>query len=291
MKVFFGFFFLVILQFASAQNPQIFKLKKYRIAYLKDSLQESSGLNFFGDQLYTFNDSGNSSELFQIHPQSGRILNKIKLAIQNTDWEALANDGSHFYVGDFGNNAGSRKDLKIYKIPLATDSLHTYNIAAIPFFYPEQKNFAPKNLNHDYDTEAMIFHRGNINIFTKEWSSKAVTRYIIHPNITDSQAAVKLESYPINFVVTDAAYFSQKLYLVGYTKKTEVFLSIFTEDDNGLFFSQKPQTYYLGTAFSVGQVEGIAVNDTGVYISSEKFVSPIGSAKASLYFIPKVQLP
>lgn len=291
MKVFFGFFFLVFLQFASAQNPQIFKLKKYRIAYLTDSLQESSGLNFFGEQLYTFNDSGNSSELFQIHPQSGKILNKIKLAIQNTDWEALANDGSHFYVGDFGNNAGSRKDLKIYKIPLATDSLHTDNIAAIPFFYPEQKNFVPKNLNHNYDTEAMIFHRGNINIFTKEWSSKAVTRYIIHPNITKSQAAVKLESYPINFVVTDAAYFSKKLYLVGYTKKTEVFLSIFTEDDNGLFFSQKPQTYYLGTAFSVGQVEGIAVDDTGVYISSEKFVSPIGSAKASLYFIPKVQLP
>jgi hypothetical protein len=41
---------------------------------------------------------------------------------------------------------------------------------------------------------------------------------------------------------------------------------------------------------SIGQIEGIAVDETGIYISGEKFKSPLGSTKPSLYFIPKDQL-
>jgi hypothetical protein len=73
-------------------------------------------------------------------------------------------------------------------------------------------------------------------------------------------------------VVTDAAYFDKKLYLVGYTKKTEVFLDIFNETEPGIFFKENPKHYYLGSALSIGQIEGIAVDETGIYISGEKFI-------------------
>ncbi|MEI7489690.1 MAG: hypothetical protein WCJ72_20180, partial [Chryseobacterium sp.] len=89
---------------------------------------------------------------------------------------------------------------------------------------------------------------------------------------------------------TDASYFDKKLYLIGYTKKTEVFLDVYDETESGIFFKQKPKHYYLGSALSIGQIEGIAVDKKGVYISGEKFSSPLGGAKQSFYFIPKDKL-
>jgi hypothetical protein len=44
-------------------------------------------------------------------------LKTLKVNAKNTDWEALTNDGNNFYIGDFGNNDGSRRDLTIYKVP------------------------------------------------------------------------------------------------------------------------------------------------------------------------------
>jgi hypothetical protein len=42
------------------------------------------------------------------------------------------------------------------------------------------------------------------------------------------------------FMVTDASYFNKKLYLIGYTKKTEVFLDIFDETEPGIFLKKIP---------------------------------------------------
>ncbi|MCZ2083445.1 MAG: hypothetical protein LC112_04165, partial [Flavobacteriales bacterium] len=88
------------------------------------------------------------------------------------------------------------------------------------------------------------------------------------------------------YVVTDAAYFDKKLYLIGYTKKAEVFLTIFNETKPGIFFEDKPKKYYLGSSLSIGQIEGIAVDEQGIYISGEEFNLPIIKVKPYLYFIP-----
>ncbi|WP_419870445.1 hypothetical protein [Chryseobacterium sp. CT-SW4] len=274
-----------VIQLVFPQQTDIFKIRKYRVNYLSDRIEESSGLNFFKEDLYTFNDSGNAPELYKIDPLSGEIQETLKFNIKNTDWEALTNDGENFYIGDFGNNAGTRKDLKIYKIPFSQpDSIKT-----ISFLYPEQKDFTSKNLSNDFDAEAMIYLNGKLHVFTKEWASRATSHYIIDPEADKEQNAVKTESYKTNFVVTDASYFNKKLYLIGYTKKTEVFLDVFSETEPGVFFKESPKHYYLGSALSIGQIEGIAVNDKGIYISGEKFHSPLGNTRPSLYFIPKEQ--
>lgn len=290
MKKLFLIITTVISTFSFSQQSDFLKIRKYRINYLDEKLKETSGLSFFNDKLYTFNDSGNSSELFEIDKNSGNILNILKISAKNKDWEALANDGKYFYIGDFGNNGGTRRDLEIYKVPFQNNELKNDSVKIISFYYPYQTEFIPKYTNTDYDAEAMIYLNGKLHVFSKEWASKSVSHYIVDPEISEKQKAEKIESYKTNFVVTDASYFDKKLYLIGYTKKTEVFLDVFDETESGIFFKQKPKHYYLGSSLSIGQIEGIAVDEKGVYISGEKFNSPLGGSKQSFYFIPKDKL-
>ncbi|SDQ66102.1 hypothetical protein SAMN05421664_2060 [Chryseobacterium soldanellicola] len=290
MKKLFLIITTIISTFSFSQQTAFLKIKKFRIADLNDKIQETSGLNILNGKLYTFNDSGNAPELFEIDKKTGQTLNTIKINAKNKDWEALTNDGNNFYIGDFGNNGGTRKDLEIYKIAFENNSLKNDSVTLISFEYPEQQEFVPKNLETDFDAEAMIYLNGKLHIFTKEWSAKSTSHYLIDPKISQKQKAEKLESYKTGFVVTDAAYFDKKLYLIGYTKKTEVFLDIFNETETGVFFTEKPKHYYLGSALSIGQIEGIAVDETGIYISGEKFHSPLGTTKPGLYFIAKDKL-
>ena len=286
------FAIFISLSFSAQQNYDWFKINKYRTAVLSDSINENSGLDFFNDRLFTINDSGNSSEIFEINRETGKIKNVFKNDLINKDWEAITSDSTNLYIGDFGNNVGSRNDLVIYRIPFDSPlvGLNINEIKPILFYYPEQKDFTPKNLNNNFDAEAMIFLNGKIHVFTKEWASKSTTHYTVDPSITDNQAAQKIENFPTDFVVTDAAYFNQKLYLVGYTKKAEVFLTVFNESEPGIFFQDKPKKYYLGSSLSIGQIEGIAVDEKGIYISGEEFNLPIVKVKPYLYFIPAEKL-
>lgn len=288
MKKIFLVFAVNISALSFAQESSLLKVKKYRISKLDERLKESSGLSLINGRLYTFNDSGNLPELFELDKKTGRIINTLKINGKNKDWEALANDGSHFYVGDFGNNGGTRKDLEIYKVPLNASSHDSLRL--ISFEYPEQQEFVPKYSETDFDAEAMVYLNGKIHLFTKEWGAKSTTHYLIDPEIQEKQKAQKTETYKTGFMVTDASYFDKKLYLVGYTKKTEVFLEVFKETGAGMFFRENPKRYYLGSALAIGQIEGIAVDSEGIYISGEKFHSPLGGGKQSLYFIPKDKL-
>lgn len=285
-RIFYYLFFLLSLQL-SAQKTQKLNLKKYKIAVLSDSLRESSGLTNIDGRLFSFNDSGNTSEIFEIKPGSSFIQKTFQTGLKNIDWEAITNDGENFYIGEFGNNVGTRKDLKIYKVPFRKDSLIVDSIKIIPFHYPEQIDFTPRNINNNFDAEAMIFLDSDIHIFTKEWITNTVSHYLIDKNLSENQAAQKLESFETGFVVTDASFFDNKLYVVGYTKKAWVFLMIFEKDENGnLFFNKPLKKFALGRAFNIGQIEGITATEKGIYISGERFNIKIKKVPQSLYFIP-----
>ena len=271
--------FLISLH-SFSQKTEKLPLRKYKIAVLSDSLRETSGLTFFKDQLYTINDGGNPNIIYEIDKNSGKILKKIQTNFPNKDWEAITNDGENLYIGDFGNNAGNRRDLTIYSI----DNQQEINV--IKFSYQNQKDFSVNYLNHDFDAEAMVFINNKIHLFTKEWSAKKVSHYIINPKSSENQSVTKLENFNTGFVVTDAAYYENKLYVIGYTKKAKTYLMIFEQNDEGLFFSNPTKKYRLGSALTVGQIEGIAVNTDGIYISNEGFSKFIFRAKPNLYFVP-----
>lgn len=290
-KIFYLLSFLFVLNISAQQNYEWLKINKYKVATLSDELKETSGLKFVGEKLYSFNDGGNTSEIFELDKSTGNIINKINTGLTNNDWEALTSDQNHFYIADFGNNWGMRKDLKIYKVPFASPN----NLAkpeTISFQYPEQKEFIKKPQNNNWDAESLIYKNGNLHIFTKEWESYQTTHYRLNSTPTeDVQNAEKLESYNLGYLATDASYYKNKLYIIGYTRKMEVYLTVFNEDRDGKFFTQKPQKYYLGQTSKLGQIEGIAVNDDGIYISGEEFKFKIFNAKPSFYFIPKEKLP
>lgn len=287
MRKLFILHFLLISFLGFSQKIEKLSLKKYKIAVLSDSLQESSGLTNLDGRLFSFNDSGNTSEIFEIKAGSSYIEKTFQTGLRNIDWEAITNDGENFYVGEFGNNLGTRKDLKIYQIPFRNDSLIVDSIKTIPFFYPEQTDFTPKNINNNFDAEAMIFSDGNIHLFTKEWITNTVSHYVIDKNLTENQPAKKLETFETGFVVTDASFFGDRLYVVGYTKKASVYLMIFEKDETGnLFFNKPLKKYSLGRAYNVGQIEGITATEKGIYISGERFSIKIKKVPQSLYFIP-----
>ena len=287
MRKLFILHFLLISFLGFSQKIEKLSLKKYKIAILSDSLQESSGLTNLDGRLFSFNDSGNTSEIFEITPGSSYIKKTFQTGLRNIDWEAITNVGENFYVGEFGNNLGTRKDLKIYQIPFRNDSLVVDSIKTIPFFYPEQTDFTPKNINNNFDAEAMIFSDGNIHLFTKEWITNTVSHYVIDKNLTDNQPAQKIESFETGFVVTDASFFENKLYVVGYTKKASVYMMIFEKDETGnLFFNKPLKKFSLGRAFNIGQIEGITATEKGVYISGERFNIKVKKVPQSLYFIP-----
>ena len=280
MKKFILVFLFFSFLFSFSQKTEKLALRKYKIATLSDSLKETSGLTFLKDKLYTLNDGGNTNEIFEIDKNSGKILSKLKINFPNKDWEAITSDGENFYIGDFGNNAGSRKDLAIYK----TDFKGNYSKNS--FNYSAQDDFSTRYLSHNYDAEAMIFRNEKIHVFSKEWSSKNISHYIVDVQNSENQSLVSLESFHAGFVITDAAYFEGKLYVVGYTRKAKVYMMIFEGNSEGLFFSKPLRKYKLGSFLSVGQVEGIAVNQDGIYISNEDFSKFIFSVKQRLYFIP-----
>ena len=87
---------------------------------LPSELDETSGLAFFNGKLWTINDSGGLPALYAFDTISGEIVQRITVSnAQNIDWESLAMDADHIYIGDFGNNAGTRDDLVIYKVSLS----------------------------------------------------------------------------------------------------------------------------------------------------------------------------
>lgn len=282
MKKYFFLLIFIFPNFVFSQKVEKLPLQKYKVAVLSDSLSETSGITFFQDKLYTFNDGGNPAEFYEISPQTGKIIQHYSTHFVNKDWEAIAQDGQYLYLGDFGNNAGKRKDLSIYQI----DLLHPEHFQKFEFEYQDQSQFSPPYLKHDFDAEALIFFEGKLHIFTKKWASNSVSRYSLNVQNHQKQSLKNEETYPTGFVVTDASFFRGILYVVGYTKKGQVYMMCFEKDAEGNFLKKPLRKLKLGNATRIGQVEGIAVNEKGIYITCERFSKWFINCQQHLYFVP-----
>ena len=84
---------------------------------LNDTLNGTSGLILLNGKIITHNDSGILPNLYEIDSLTGLISRTIHVSnAQNVDWEDITADDNYIYIGDFGNNNGTRTDLKIYRI-------------------------------------------------------------------------------------------------------------------------------------------------------------------------------
>lgn len=255
---------------------------------LPSQLNEISGMVFYNGFLYGHQDSGGAAALYEIDPSTVSITKTINLlGVTNIDWEDIAQDETHFYLCDTGNNAsGNRTDLKIYKF--AKNLITAGAIINIPFSaietiqynYEDQTDFSAQSPNTTaFDCEAVAFNRGKLHLFTKNWSGNTTSHYVL-PITAGIHTAKKIETYNTgSYRITGADFGAYDvLILIGY--QTTGFANCALFLDYGF-----DGTYYylgtgavrrldIGTALTLGQVEAICFeNPLKGYIANESFTN------------------
>jgi hypothetical protein len=211
---------------------------------LPDEIKESSGLIYYDNALLTINDSGNNPIIYKFNPENGKILQRIQVSnVKNTDWEALAQDEQYIYVGDIGNNSGSRKNLRIHIIDKQSiSSSHDTNVMANSIIfkfddYPDKR--IKKKKKHNFDCEAMICLGDSLYLFSKNRGDQKTKLYRL-PKKEGDYEAEHIGTFNSKGLVTGADYNKNRneLILIGYTNKTwQPFIWLLFDFQNKLFFS------------------------------------------------------
>ncbi len=245
------------------------------VTTLSDTLQETSGMIFFNNRIITHNDSGNDANLYEIDTITGSVsrLVHIENAI-NIDWEDITQDDDYIYIGDFGNNTGSRTDLKIYRIA-KMDYLSTINDTifadTISFTYSDQTDFTPAPFATNYDAEAFISYGDSLFLFTKNWNDARTNIYAI-PKTPGNYSIEKIDSLDAQGYVSGATYnaVTNTICLTGYTFTSSFLITLDTFSNNGFSFGNMNRyTLALPNGYSY-QTEAICfLSGNYLYISSE----------------------
>ncbi len=245
------------------------------IAVLPTQVIETSGLAFFDNQLWTHNDAGNEDKIYQIDTTDGTILNTVIIANSNNeDWEDLAEDDTHLYIGDFGNNDGDRMDLKIYKVLKSQLASGIATAEVIEFSFSDQIDFTPSNNNTDYDCEAFFFHNDSLHLFSKNWADQR-TRHYVMPSEPGSYIAQLRESMDVQGLITGADISDDGVVgLIGYNFSGVNIAWLCFDYQGTNFFSGNKRKISLGLALENSQTEAITFREGGYgYVSSEQFAS------------------
>ncbi|WP_460547353.1 T9SS type A sorting domain-containing protein [Hymenobacter daeguensis] len=249
---------------------------------LASAVPESSGLQLTSQGLWTFNDSGNGPVLFKVDSTNGNVLQQVTISnFANVDWEDIAADAQNLYVGDFGNNNGDRRDLKVLKVlksAIGTTPTESVTAQAINFSYPDQTNFSPGTNNHNFDCEAFFYSNDSLHLFTKNWADLR-TKYYTIPAQPGTYVAHLKGSFNVNGLITaaDLNAAGTGAGLLGYNSGTgATFLWLLSDFRNGQFLRGNKRRIELPNALFIGQAEGLSfVDQYRVFISNERIVNII----------------
>lgn len=246
------------------------------VASLPKELKECSGMIQLDKNIFVgLNDGGNQPVLYAFDLKSGHETRKIKIdSVRNNDWEELAQDDDYIYIGDTGNNGGTRQNLMIYKIrKVDIKNLNEAVPEKIMFRYEGQTKFTDSN-RHNFDCEAFISVGDSLFLFTKNRGDLRTDVYAI-PKIPGSYLARKLKSFDAKGLITGADYRSgisgAELILIGYNVKGHdynPFLIHFTNFSGSDFFGGLSERITIDHTL---QSESVLFHgDQKVYISNEE---------------------
>uniref|UniRef100_UPI0025F65F42 hypothetical protein n=1 Tax=Algoriphagus sp. TaxID=1872435 RepID=UPI0025F65F42 len=257
------------------------------------SQNENSGLAFIQNRLFSINDGGNTNDIFELNPNTGAVIRTIRVSnATNSDWEDLAQSDTHLFIGDFGNNNGTRKDLAIYKISIASLlTLDEVTGEKINFTYSDQTDFSGNGGKHNFDCEAFFFASNQLHLFTKNRVDQKTNHYTLNPNQT-SGTAILTSGFDIKGLVT-AASIDQlgNICLLGYEDAglaSRSFIWLFSKYSGIAFFSGKSNRIFLGSPSLLSQTEGLIFDQegqviiTGEQISLSGFTVPAKLSKIDL---------
>jgi len=240
--------------FQSAKNDYTIT----RTGELAEVINESSGLTPADEKgfYWTHNDSGGNNKLYRID-KTGKVSDSLQIGTaKNVDWEELTKDDSgNIYIGDFGNNSHARKNLTIYKHKDGKTEKISFRYADQTGFPAEEKVF---------DCEAFFWYKGNLYLFSKDWSKKHQTKLYILPDKPGDYSVSPKDSIFIKSQVTaaDISPDGKEFTLLTYGK-------IFTFDVNGgkIDFSKPKACIKVGR----NQVEAINyTNNTDFIMTNEQ---------------------
>ena len=239
---------------------------------LPDSVSETSGLLFYGERLITHNDSGNEARLYELDTTSLAVVRQVTVAnATNVDWEDIAQDDTHIFVGDFGNSKGVRTDLVIYRIAKEDyDTSDVVNADAIRFSYEDQEVFVD-NGNSDWDAEALVVWQDQLLVFTKQWVSRETSVYAI-PKNPGTHKAKFMAKYDVRGLITGATGNTETdgIYLTGYSELLFPFLVKLVDFEGADVSNATMERMEL--AVGPAQIEAIAHVSGGAYLLSSESV-------------------
>jgi hypothetical protein len=251
-------------------------VKLEEVSKLPAGLPECSGMAVIGtNAIATINDSGNNPEIFVLDTLGNVLKRTVLLGFENHDWESVAFADGLLYIGDFGNNANRRTNLKIYIIDvtkLLTDDLWAFK-GEIDFSFPDQKSFPPADSAKYFDLEAMVVYGDSLYLFTKNRTKPfdgLSNSYSLSRNPGKHQALKRGQIFTGDgimpaFWVSGACLTVTKnpdLYLLGYDKIWRV-QNYFQQSEEII----KAEEFYQG---SFGQREAICILNNRFYIGEEK---------------------
>ena len=252
---------------------------------LSPTLNENSGIIFFNGHLYSINDGGNSNSIFETDTL-GTIIREITVTNAiNVDWEGISQNSQSVFIGDIGNNSGSREDLCIYEISKQDiEDPQSTEVSAIrrPFKFEDQLDFNWASNAHNFDCEALISTEDSIYLFSKNWQNEETKLYKLPIAWSDTAVAILSTGFNVDGLVTDATFdpISERVMLLGYKNiggnLYTSFIWILWDYQDSFFFSGNKRRIEIGSMFTLGQTEGITLyNGTNGYVSSEQISSVI----------------
>ncbi len=294
--------FIFLSSFLLSQSKvDTLDLSEYPVRFsLSQQINETSGVEYFNQHLYTFNDSGGKPEIYKLNPENGEILQTIWVnGAKNKDWEEIARKGDTLFIGDFGNNLGIRKDLTIYSIRLpekdTIKKTETPILNTLHFTFEDQTDFTNQGYTKtNFDCEAFVYYQGKLHLFSKRWGDNQTTHYELDLYSSDTmQTAKKIETFNTECVITGADIYENELYLIGYSNYNQGGLAYvwkFTDFSEGKFFNGKSKKTLLGFTAAISQTEAIAVTENKIYITGEEMKYSLFYAPPSLYILDKSEL-
>ena len=173
------------------------------LTFQDSEIIESSGLAVVGDWLVTTNDSGDSGRVFVVDG-AGQTVGVTAWSTEPRDVEALAPaGGDSVWVGDIGDNNGSRGSIRITEVPVAAGGL---DVRAVTYelVYPDGARDA-ESLLADPTT-------GRLYVATKEIFGGLL--YAVPEDLDPDRRNRLTEVGPVLSIATDAAFFPDGRHLV-----------------------------------------------------------------------------
>jgi len=244
---------------------------------LSEKVNEQSGIVWYQNLFWINNDSDCDASLLAYNCK-GVVEKEVAITnAKNIDWEELADDSDYIYIGDFGNNFGNRKDLRVLRLSrkkLEECKSSQTEIEAIGIEWADQSDFSRRKHKHNFDCEAFFAYGDSLFFFTKNWANLKTKIYSSPKSLGNYSLRPKAE-FDVNFLVTGADISSdgKLVALIGY-KDFCTYLMLFFNFEGTHFFRGKSLRIDLSPLGSA-QTEGIVFgqNDS-LYISTEETKIP-----------------